>query len=429
MAFTSDYNRHPDEIHHFEAAKYYKTHFLPPEIGDESVRESYSVFGVSYLNYHWAEYFYAGKFALIVSPVIQNELLAVRLSNVFLFAFLIAWFIFRLKDHSELIILPSFLLITPQVWYIFSYANNDAFAFFLSFVVIYQIAFEKSIFNQFMRSERFLNHIIGGIFFGLLSGLLLICKPNYWSFLLFAGLWLLFNFPINIPTIKKYALFLAVALSVLIFRVSLDFYANNETNFVAFSYLNKVVGNLEAKDSKLLIYQEKIARYDMKPSTLENDLQSSFKDLKLRDKGLSLTELFTSLGWHDFSFSSLVGVYGYMDIWATKWFYKVFAVPCIGFILYIFFVLIRGKEKKSIQQLAITVFSSILTIAISIYLSWTYAFQPQGRYLFPIIPMFALLIFSNRRYVRESVLNWFVLITFLLSTYSFIFVALWKINR
>ncbi|MBI4179748.1 hypothetical protein HY522_10045, partial [bacterium] len=53
MALTSGYNRHPDEYMHFEAAKYYIHHFFPPEIGDPSVANSYSYWGVSYLNYFW----------------------------------------------------------------------------------------------------------------------------------------------------------------------------------------------------------------------------------------------------------------------------------------------------------------------------------------------------------------------------------------
>src|SRR5215212_3801704 len=85
MSLTSDYNHHPDEIHHFEAARYYVDHFFPPVIGDPAVRESYSVWGVSYLNYHWVEYFLAGKFMLLVSPLIGDQLIAARLFNIALF--------------------------------------------------------------------------------------------------------------------------------------------------------------------------------------------------------------------------------------------------------------------------------------------------------------------------------------------------------
>ncbi len=93
MAFNSEYNRHPDEIHHYLAAKYYTSHFTPPEIGDPSVKDSYSVYGVSYLNYHWVEYFLAGKFAALVSPIVGDELVAVRSFNVFLFLVLIVLFL------------------------------------------------------------------------------------------------------------------------------------------------------------------------------------------------------------------------------------------------------------------------------------------------------------------------------------------------
>src|SRR5829696_4903192 len=72
MSLTSDYNRHPDEIHHFEAVRYYTNHFLPPEIGDSEVQASYSVWGVSYLNHHWIEYLLAGKFTRIMTPIVVD---------------------------------------------------------------------------------------------------------------------------------------------------------------------------------------------------------------------------------------------------------------------------------------------------------------------------------------------------------------------
>ncbi|MBI1997204.1 MAG: hypothetical protein HYS66_12140, partial [Deltaproteobacteria bacterium] len=123
MALTSGYNRHPDEYMHFEAAKYYIHHFFPPEIGDPSVANSYSYWGVSYLNYFWIEYFLAGKFAFLLSPFVSNELIAVRFFNVFLFFSLAVFFLYRSKADNDELIVPCFLLITPQVWYIFSYTN------------------------------------------------------------------------------------------------------------------------------------------------------------------------------------------------------------------------------------------------------------------------------------------------------------------
>ncbi len=436
MALTSNYNRHPDEIHHFEAAGYYKTHFIPPEIGDPSVRNSYSVYGISYLNYHWAEYFYAGKFALLISPLITDELIAVRLSNVFLFFCLTAFFVYKARKDSQSLIFVAFLLITPQVWYVFGYANNDAFALFVSLITAYQIGDEKSIFNKFLESESFAAKITGGLFFGFLLGLLLIVKTNYYAFLVFAFLWLVCFKPavnlrrpfINYNRLKKYAFICLIAFFVLGFRCGLDFYVNGETNFVGLSYFNKFSGNFEEKQSRLLAYQEQIAEEQYKPSTIENDLSQTPPSLKLKAKGLGYAQLYTEWKWHEISFKSFVGVYGYMNIYAPKIYYRLMFFLYFVFGIFLFVSILRVKQSENILQLAITALCALLSVFLSSYLSWTYAFQAQGRYLFPIIGMLSLFVYANRRIFHNFFTNAFIILTFLLSVFSFVFVALTRVN-
>lgn len=427
MAMTSDFNRHPDEVHHLAAAQYYLNHFFPPEIGDPSVKNSYSVFGVSYLNYHWAEYFIAGKFMLLVSPVVQDPLIAGRSFSVFLFAALAIFFIYRSTNDSREFIIPCFLLITPQIWYVFGYVNNDAFALFISLIAVYQISYSKSLLNKFLEADAFSGKLSGGIWFGVLAGLLLIVKPNYWTFLVFIALWLLYAFPINVRILKKFALMFLIAFAVLTFRVGLDLYVNSETNFVGFSYVNKFFGNFETT-GKLLAYQEEIAEDGCKPSTPAKDLANSCKELKLKDKGLSFTELFTEKKWHESSFKSFLGVYGYMNIWASGRFYLPFFLLYLAFGLYVVFALIRSRDKRSIVQLAITAFGCFLTVFVSVMLSWIYAYQPQGRYLFPVIGMLGLFIYANRRHLNNLIVHVFITGAFLFSIYSFIFWGLRMIN-
>jgi hypothetical protein len=427
MALTSDFNRHPDEVHHLAAAEYYTNHFFPPEIGDPAVKGSYSLFGVSYLNYHWAEYFFAGKFMLLISPIVQDPLIAARVFSVFLFLILAIFFIYRSKNDNREFIIPCFLLITPQIWYVFGYVNNDAFALVISLIAAYQIAQPKSFLNKFLEADAFSGNLSGGVWFGLLAGLLFIVKPNYWTFLVFIALWLLVAFPFSARIIKKFAFMFLIALAVLSFRVGLDFYVNGETNFVGFSYVNKFFGNLETK-GKLLAYQEEIAEYGCKPSTLENDLMNSHKDLSLKDKGLSLTALFTEKKWHESSFKSFLGVYGYMNIWASGGFYLSFALLYLAFGLYVIFAVARSRDRKSILQLAITALGCFLTVFVSVMLSWIYAFQPQGRYLFPAIGMAGLFVYANRQYLNNLIVHLFIAGAFLFSVYSFIFWGLKMIN-
>jgi hypothetical protein len=79
-------------------------------------------------------------------------------------------------------------------------------------------------------------------------------------------------------------------------------------------------------------------------------------------------------------------------------------------------------------QLGSFILGAATTVCISVYLSWNYAFQPQGRYLFPVVGMLGLLLYANKQRLHVVVVNAFLAATFLLSAYSFIFVALANIN-
>ena len=428
MAVVSNYNRHPDEPNHLSAVLYYTNHFLPPEIGDPAVRESYSVWGVSYLNYHWVEYFLAGKFVFLVLPLLPEPLLAARAFNVVLFASLAGLFLFRSRSDSAEFIIPSLLLITPQIWYVFSYANNDAFALFISLLIAYQIIYPKSWLREFLDSGSFWSRVRGGVMSGGLIGLLLICKPNYWVFLMFAGLWILFNFPLKALNLRKYALIVLAASAVFAFRVGLDIYVNGETNFVGASYINYFLGGFEKGEGKLLAYQDEVAGYEFKPSTFENDLANSRAEVKLRAKGTTLVELFTKWKWHKLTFESFVGGYGYMNLWASRFYYYATFILYFLFSVYFASAIILSKNRQAILQLGLFILGSVTTVSISVYLSWNYALQPQGRYLFPVIGMLGLLLYANRQILHNSVVNAFLATAFCLSAYSFIFVAVAKIN-
>jgi hypothetical protein len=437
MSFTSNFDRHPDEIHHFEAANYYKNHFLPPIIDDPLIRDSYSTYGVSYLNYHWAEYFYAGKIMLLLSPFVSDPHLAARLSSVFLFAFLIAFFFYRSRQDKDTLIIPAFLLVTSQVWYVFNYINNDAFVLFISILTAYQIVYEKSLLNNFLQAKNFSTKIGGGLMFGFLTGLLLICKSNYYSFLLFAALWLFYKFFVkklffdkesDFNLVKKFVFIALIAVLILSFRCAMDFYVNGETNFVGASYISKYFGNLEKK-GKLLEFQEQIADYNCKPSTVENDLQNSHPDLALKAKGIGLKEVFFKRLWFEYSLNSFVGGYGYMEFFAPRRIWQLMGLLYFLFGLYVVFAVAKSKEKESLIELAIFVFGVFLTFFVSLMLSWIYAFQPQGRYLFPVLAMFGVFVYSNRRHFHNSIVNGFIIVSFLLVAYSFAFVALPGINH
>jgi len=426
MSFLSDYNRHPDEIHHLFAVNYYAKNFLPPEYDDPSVRAGYSLFGVSYLNYHWIEYFTAGKFSLILSPFVPSELIRARLFQVLLFVFLISFFWIRSLKEPVIFIFPAILLISPQIWYVFSYVNNDAFALFISMIVAYQLGYEKSLSRQFFDSDS--TSKSRGVFFGILIGILFTLKSNYSAFVVFVAFWILATNQFSVLQIKKYCFIALIAISIFALRIGMDFYVNGETNFVGAAYLNYLSGNFEQSRNKLALVQEEIAQYETKPSTFENDLEHSRKEMKLKAKGVSFKEMLFEWGWLRLSSQSFFGVYGYMNIYAKNWFYGTIFLLSILLGVYLFVATVKTRDRESIIQFAIMSSGVFLTILISMMLSWFYAFQPQGRYLFPALAMIVLFVYANRRHLNSKIVNGFIAAMFLLSVFSFIAWGLRKIN-
>ncbi|MFN6964726.1 MAG: hypothetical protein ACK4S4_13295 [Pyrinomonadaceae bacterium] len=426
MALSSRSDAHPDEAHHLSAALYYREHFVPPVIGDPKVRESYSVWGVSYLNYHWAEYFYAGKFAGLTAPLVGDARLAARFANISLLAALAALGIFAIRRGSEAAMAPCMLVVSPQIWYVFSYSNNDAFALTVATLLAYLLIAGGGVVEKYIREDR----LVYGAVFGVLTGLLAVCKPNYWTFLLFAAGWMMIEArPLNARVVKKLAAVAVIAASVVAFRVGLDLYVNGETNFAGASYVSYFLGGFETQQTKLMRYQDEIAEYPFKPSTLEHDLAGSRAEVKLRAKGVTAWQMFTVWRFHVYSFCSFVGVYGYLTIWGRGWYYAVMALLYTAMGIYLAVKLIRGRDRGSVARMVLFAACAFVAIAGSFYLSWNYAFQPQGRYLFPIVPMAAVTIAAERSRFDGRIVNALLAAMFVLSAYSFVVFGLKNINQ
>lgn len=139
MAYISHNNAHPDEYVHVAAVEYYKNHWLPPEILSDEIRCTYSPYGVSRLNSDEIYYFLAGKFSWLADNYFLDKYRNNRLFGVVL---LLCILLYTLKNiDGRLVALP--FLVSPQVWYLFSYTNSDAFALVATYAAGCQIVRKK----------------------------------------------------------------------------------------------------------------------------------------------------------------------------------------------------------------------------------------------------------------------------------------------
>ncbi len=425
MSFISGYNEHPDEAAHALAAKYYYSHWLPPKVGDPEARRSYSVYGTSYLDAPGIEYFITGKLGSLTNLIINNETLSLRLFNLTLFTLLAAFAIIRfLKDRDNLVVF-SILLISPQLWYIFCYVNNDAFPLFLSFLALSSIFNNKSLWNLFLNEKPGKFSWWMAVPFGIILGLLMISKTHYLAFILFVFIWALFSSSEKKDVHRENNLRKHTALRFnhdLLFRWGIAFLVGCLI-LVARMAADTAVNGFDNK-LKLAIYTEQIAGSEFKISTVKNDPGASYLSFMMKEKGVPYMDLFSKYNWAGLSFDSFTGIYGYMNITSIPAYYTAAGIFMLLLALLVLQASLNREPSTAKLPLSLVLLCVFLVIFSSSIRSWVYDFQPQGRYLFPIIPVASAWIYTNRKDLNNFTFHCVLISLFSLSLYSFIFTGI-----
>lgn len=410
MATTSADNTHPDEYVHLDAARYYQQHWLPPHVDSPEIRHTYSVYGVSRLNTDETSYFLTGKFSNLLTPFHLIEYQALRLFNVLLFAIIVLFVLYR--PEARPLALP--FLLTPQLWYIFSYCNSDAFALFLYFFACCQIVLSDSMLNTVLPKRFTSKYLPHYLLLTVLFALLFLAKKNFFilfPFLLFFYFWK--NWHIAKELKKEFLIRLLIlmlaGLSLAGARKGCDYYVNG---------LDRA--------EKLAVLQEQLANPMYKPST---ELHKKHVYLYMKARGNSLEKIIKVDRWFAKTFRSTFGVYGYFTLSGPDDYYKI--VQWLGTTFLLFFIgtiFMKGGLQNTLL-LIIGLGCGTSLIALSLWHSWTSDFQTQGRYLFPIILLLGIIYSQTRDIFQKRVFNFFVFSMVAVSLYSFMYIALQHIHK
>lgn len=410
MAITSAENTHPDEYVHLDAARYYQNHWLPPDIDAPEIRHTYSVYGVSRLNTDEVSYLLTGKFSNLLAPFHVVEYQALRLFNVFLFGVILLFVIFR--PEARPLVLP--FLLTPQLWYTFSYYNSDAFALFIYFFACCQIVLPGSMLNTLLRKQFSRKYLFHYILFAVLFSLLLLVKKNYYILMFFL---FFFYFWKNWYVTKEFKKECLLRLLILILagsslagvRKACDYYVNGFD-----------------RAERLAVIQEKLAESIYKPST---ELHKKHMYLYMKARGNSLERIIKFDKWFAKTFRSTFGVYGYFTYSASDDYYKVVQWLGTAFLLFFIGSIIMKGGLQNIILLFVGLSFGVGLIGISLWHSWTSDFQAQGRYLFPILFLLGIIYSQTRDVFQKRIFSFFVFSMFAVSLYSFIYIALRNIPQ
>ena len=131
--------------------------------------------------------------------------------------------------------------------------------------------------------------------------------------------------------------------------------------------------------------------------------------------------------WHKMTFKSFTGFYGYYAEYSPKWYYAyVLLVYVIVFLTLLWNTIFEANWRyKLFTVLTLTALSG--GVLMGVLFSWLYDFQPQGRYIFPIIPIMLVYfwtLFPRWSRPEKSVILGSAIVLMVLSFYSFNEVAL-----
>ena len=404
MAFRSFDYVHPDENMSKAAIEYYVKYSKPADFRDKNVIDSFSSYGHSRLSELSVYYFLAGKIAYFVKNLF-GVVKYYRAFNVLLFAIMVGIFLKKGKEYFWLYVL---LGMTPQVWYIFSYATSDAWDYFLSFLIIYQLMMPSSLFNQMLLKKDIKKAVFGLMFIGSLFGILILGKKNYYfifvtSFIFLT--WRLFKEKRNaLQMVLRYSIVVITCLLLYTCISKYDMYRYEDKKAVSSEYGNKYAS-------------------EIKESDIQSVAITDGAGIKMRDQGFSLKEIAIDRGFFSESYKSYMGKYGWMQ-YDTNTFYYIM----MGILYFIVFLIIGWtifQENTMIDKClfwALMILNFIILI-VSLWHSWTSDFQAQGRYLFPMNFNIAICVylcqFKDRK--KETIFKMSVCTISCLSIYSYLF--------
>lgn len=369
MAFNSFDYSHPDEDVSKAAVDYYVNHWKPADIRSVEVADSFSAYGHSRLSEVTVYYFLAGKAAWLAKNILGLNKYY-RAFNVLLFAILVGMYCKKGKKNACLFFM---LGLTPQIWYLFSYATSDAWDYFLSFLILYQMTVEESLFQKAMYKAIKPRTVVSLGAMGVLYGTLLLGKKNYYFVLVASFLLLLYKLIFEfkkewMQTVIKYGIILLVCLLV---------YGGV-----------KISDSIKYSGHKAEIAGELYKNYIEKGMDNGNDLgagpQGIWAGINMRQQGVELEEVLYDYEFGKYSYQSYAGQYGWMEYESSYFYYC-----CMGILysLMFFMLLWTALSNGNSSMRNFFLLYMVLCVAVfgvSLWYSWTVDLQSQGRYLFPI---------------------------------------------
>ena len=404
----------PDEFSRLKIIDFIANNNALPTGFEAETRVEY--WGMSYAFVPYIPQMFGALFLKIARKFTENPLLlfyACRLPSILCglgtvwFAYLTSDRLFKNNPRIKIFVI-AFVSLLPQFVFVSSYINNDCFAVFAATAVVY--AWVNGIDKNW--------DIKSCVILAVTLGVCLLSYYNAFGFIILSVLLWLFvvlKKKENRKNIKsvlgKVALIAAVVL-----LVAGWWYVRS-----AVLYDGDVLGMKTTEQMS-----EQYGDPPQKPSN-----RPTYKNA-----GKGVVAMLRENEWGKMTFQSFVCSLGPLKVFLSEKWYDAFkiiiAVGILGFVFGALKALIKRKAVYNSIVLKLALVLGIgLTIFLSIYRSWGTDYQPQGRYVMPILVPLALLMAFGFKSICEHIkpkiiktIGFYGLISFIVLTCSWSFFRL-----
>ncbi len=353
---------HPDELQSRPAVLYYREHLLPPDVRelDDSYFSGYGMTRLWELNPY---YVLAGKASLMSGDYASFRIFGLLLA--------FAIMVLCLRMHPKNRVFAFVFAMTPQVWYLFSYATSDAFDFFLGVVCLYQLVKEDSLLNRVFDGKDAKPWAYPLL--GLLFALVLMGKKNYYLTALWVFCVLILKLFQKTKEERKGAFIRCLCLLGVTLAIFGARYLYDQSMY-GFHKSEVVSEQMELRAE---------ARY--KESAAPETYAEGFH---LNRQGVPFSEFLTSYGFFDLLSKSFAGLYGAYNVGTNDLYYVAYyLILLMIWILWGVSALKKDADPEGKRYFFMAVALTLFSFALVVYNAYFVDFQPQGRYLFPAIPV------------------------------------------
>lgn len=378
IALNTRSNAHPDEFMHLDAFEYFGAHWLRPALGSDQVQ--YSINGISRVYNGEIVYLLYGKLGYLprrIWPKVEPYYIYRSCNVALLLVTLTLLAVARCKWFAPWL-LAVFLFCIPQVIYLYSYANSDAFGITASVLL-------------FLQAARMIEQ-----------------SPKQWSALRIATFMLL----LLLTLLSKIAfeMDILLPLAILIFhlirtRTSPKLILLRLLLPLLAVYVLAAWWNPQFSPHRAAWNRQMVALHEQKaiPGRRPGDPQEFGGVYPQTMKGLFMAANHRTYGqvlrfdhyaWFTLTGESVYGRFGYMSVILPTWIYATAFYITLALVLLTLGALWAAGNRIP-WSVTLCIVAAPLLICFnlfgSIYHSFYFDWQPQGRYLFAsIIPLFFL---------------------------------------